>query len=148
VDIVPSAPDDHLTAGPHGRVRVASLGCVRGTSRYPTVRAGIVSAPVVKIDRRAAKNATPDDHFVAGPYRGVRVSRRGRVGDAGGHPAIASRIVSAARVAIVKRGVDAAPDDHFAAGPYRGVTSTTQYIIWDAGGRPTVVGRVILATGV
>jgi hypothetical protein len=78
----------------------------------------------------------------------VRVSWGRRVRSAGSHPAILGRVISAARVAIVKRGVGTAPDNHFGAGPYRGVTSTTQHTIGDAGGRPTVVGRVILAASV
>jgi hypothetical protein len=148
VGVVVSAPDNHLAASPHRSVNLSGKGCVCNTSGYPTVGTTIVPAPVVKVHAGVAEDATPDDHFAAGPYRCVRVSRRGGVGCAGSRPTIASRIVSAASVAIVKRGVDAAPDDHFAAGPYCGVSSTAEYIIRDAGSRPTVRVRIVSAARV
>ena len=146
--VVVSTPDDHFAAGPYRNVILSGKGGIRGTSRYPTVRARVISPACVKIDRRIAADPSPDYHFAAGPHRRVRFSWGGGVGGAGSHPTIAGRIVSAASVAIVKRGVGTSPDDHFTAAPYRGVTSAAQYIIRDSGGRPTVVGRVILAAGV
>ena len=38
-----AAPDDHLAAGPHCRVRVSAIGRVGGAGGCPTVGAGIVS---------------------------------------------------------------------------------------------------------
>jgi hypothetical protein len=106
-------------------VVVSAEGSVGGAGGCPTVRASIVSAAGVKIDGRAAKNSTPNNHLAAGPHRGVIVSRRGRVGDAGGHPAIRARVVSAAGVCVVKRFIDASPDNHLTASPYPGVTVAT-----------------------
>jgi hypothetical protein len=44
------------------------MGGIGGTSRYPTVGAGIISAAGVKVDNRAAENPRPNDHLTAGPY--------------------------------------------------------------------------------
>ena len=48
-----------------------------------------------------AAAGTPDDHFTAGPHRRVIVSGTGRVGRAGGCPAIRAGIVSPAGVQSV-----------------------------------------------
>ena len=119
-----------------------------GTGGHPAVSATIVSATGVKIDRWTAKSSCPNDHFAAAPHRRVRISRRRRIANARGDPAIRAWAVSAAGVAVVKRRVGAAPDNHFAARPYRGVTSTTEYIIRNAGRCPTVSAGVVSATGV
>ena len=46
--------------------------------------------PPVFDSREARSNSAPDDHFTAGPDCRVKVSRRGRVGGAGGCPTICS----------------------------------------------------------
>ncbi len=143
-----ATPDDHLAASPHRRVINSGKRHVCRVGGYPTIAAGTVSPACVKIDQRAAENPCPNNHFGASPYSGVRISWGGGIGGAGSHPAIRARVVSAASVAIVKRGIATAPDDHFAAGPYRGVTRTTQHIIRDAGGRPTVCLWIVSAAGV
>jgi hypothetical protein len=147
LDVVPT-PDDHLVAGPYGRVIGPGKWRARSASRYPTIAAGAVSATVAEIHAWQTKDPAPDDHFAAGPHRAVRVSGRGRVGGAGGHPVIRGRVVSAAGVAIVTRGVAAAPDNHFAAGPYGGMTGTTEYIVRDVSSHPTILNRVISAASV
>ena len=124
------------------------MGHVCDAGGYPTVRASIVSAACVKIHRRTAKGAAPNDHLASRPDCGVRTPRRGRVGNAGGDPTIRTWVISAASIAIVKRGIDATPDNHFATGPYRGVTIPPQHVIRDAGGRPTVRAGIISAAGV
>src|SRR5436309_9466464 len=72
----------------------------------------IMSAAAVKI---AAVSSPPHDHFAAGPDCRVTVSAKGRVGSAGGYPAIGARIVSPAGVQIA--AAISAPHDHFTAGP-------------------------------
>ena len=47
----------------------------------------------------------PDDHFAAGPHRGVTASSGGRVGGAGGCPTISAGIVSAAGVKNVAAAI-------------------------------------------
>ena len=56
---------------------------------------GLYLPPVFKA---ASIISAPDDHFTAGPDRRVTVSGSGRVGRAGGRPAIGAGIVSAAGV--------------------------------------------------
>ena len=51
----------------------------------------------------------------------MRESTLGRIADAGGYPAIRSRIVSPAGVENVEVVIKSAPDDHFIAGPERGM---------------------------
>jgi hypothetical protein len=51
----------------------------------------------------------------------VLVSRGGRVGGAGGCPAVRGGIISPACVQHSAAGSDSSPDDHLAAGPYRRV---------------------------
>ena len=125
-----------------GKRRICRVG------GYPTVAAGTVSPACVKIERRAAENPCPNNHFGAGPHRGVGVTWGGGVGGASSDPTIRAWVISAASVAIVRRGIATAPDNHFAAGPYRAVGSTTQYIIRDAGGRPTVRLWIVSAAGI
>jgi len=92
-------------------------GRIGGAGGCPTIRAGIVSPASV-----AAAQATPDDHFTAGPHRRVIVSGTGRVGHAGGCPAIRARIVSPAGV---RSWEFSTPNDHFTAGPHRRVFVST-----------------------
>ena len=49
----------------------------------------------------------------------MRESTLGRIADAGGYPAIRSRIVSPASVENVEVVIKSAPEDHFIAGPDR-----------------------------
>src|SRR5439155_27290746 len=85
-------------------------GCAGGC---PAVLAAVVPPAVVQID---AVTAAPHDHFTAGPNCPVKESAKGRVGSAGGYPAIGARIVFRAGVQIAA-AVPSTPHDHFAAGP-------------------------------
>ena len=64
-----ATPDDHFTVGPHCRVRVAGRGRVGRGGGCPAVRAGIISA--AGVERIGAIISSPNDHFVASPYRRV-----------------------------------------------------------------------------
>lgn len=146
--VIEPTPGDHFTTGPHCRVIGSSQGGVRGAGRHPTVRPGIVSPACVKIDHRAAKNPSPNNHFRAGPHRRVRVSRRRCIVQARGNPTVRARIVSAASVAIVKHFIHAAPDDHFTTGPHRCVVDPAWGYIDKPSGCPTVGAGIISAAGV
>jgi hypothetical protein len=115
--VIPT-PDDHIAAGPDCSVIPSCQRRVCGTCRRPAVRGDVISPACLKIDCRAAKNPTPNDHLAAGPYRRVRVSRRGRIVEAGGDPTVRARIVSAAGICIVGGFIHAAPDNHFVAAPH------------------------------
>src|SRR5260370_19069346 len=99
------------------------MGHVRDTSRYPAVRAGTVSATSIQAHRRGPERTAPDDHLAASPNRGVSAAWRGRVGCAGRCPAIATWVVSAASVAIVKRELGTAPAHHLPARPPPALTN-------------------------
>ena len=66
-----SAPDDHLTAGPHRRVTGARGGRTGDGHRRPTVAHRIVAPAVVQIGSAVS---APDDHLAARPHRRVRVA--------------------------------------------------------------------------
>jgi hypothetical protein len=120
-----SAPDDHFTAAPNCRVTVSGGRRVEWSAgRCPTVSTGIVSpagtgrwrswnrsgswsrslagwCPVSPGDAvDAVGTSTPNDHFTARPDCRVNVSRIGRIGGAGGRPAVRNGIVSPAAVHI------------------------------------------------
>jgi hypothetical protein len=129
-------------------VQESGKGRIRGTSSCPTVGTGAISTTGIKVDAGVAKSAAPDNHFAASPDCRVRVSRRGRVGHAGGCPAIRGGVVSATSIAIVKRGVGAGPDHHFAAAPDCRVTDAAERRVGSAGYGPAIVNRIIPAAGV
>ena len=108
---IPSAPDDHLSTGPHCRVEDAPIGRTRGTRGRPTIRAGIVLSSGVQ-GKAHEVNAAPDDHLTASPHCRVAASASGRVGGAGSRPSICGGIVSPASIVRVS-----APHDHFNACP-------------------------------
>src|SRR4029450_9452007 len=118
VAAVISAPDDHFAVGqddsvvaPRGRRICRAGGC-------PTVRDRVVpSAGGQNLSTATITICTPapDDHFAAGPCRGVNRSGSGGIGRAGDRPTIRAGIVSAAGV---ERTKGSAPDDHFTPGPH------------------------------
>ena len=61
---------------------------------YPTVGGGIISPPGVEI--LTVVVPTPDDHFTAGPHRGVNDSGLGGIGRRSRCPAIRAGVVSRA----------------------------------------------------
>src|SRR5437660_10647889 len=139
VGIVVSTPDDHVAASPDRCVILSGKRRIRGTSGYPTVGAGTVSATAIKIHAGVAKDAAPGEHLAfGGPHRCVRVSRRGCVVEARSHPTIRAWVVSAASIAIVKGGIGAAPDNHFSRAPHRSVTNSAKRRVDQASRRPTV----------
>src|SRR5439155_23266698 len=110
------------------------------------VVARVVSPAGVQVSVQAIRSA-PDDHFAAGPDRRVIASATGRVGGAGGCPAIRAGIVSAARVKREAITSKSAPDDHFAAIPNRGVSGSGVGRVGGAGGCPTVGNWIVSAAG-
>ena len=97
-----SAPDNHLATSPHRRVRRSGVGRIVGAGGYPSVGAGMISAPGV--ENGAVVGTAPDNHLAAGPDCRVIVSSSGRVGQAGGDPTIRAGIVSPAGVQIMVIG--------------------------------------------
>jgi hypothetical protein len=131
-------------------VIVSGQGCVRGAGRCPTIRYRLVSraAVVVPIGAGRFHKPTPDDHLTPRPHCCVGISRKGRVGETSGCPAIRAWVVSATRVRVVKRFIHATPDNHFATGPYCRVSDSAKRHIHKTSGRPTVVSGIISAAGV
>jgi hypothetical protein len=95
-----SAPDDHLTASPNNCVRVPCIGRTAETRGSPIIRNWIVPATRVEWDKeevdRIEGGTAPNNHFIAGPDRGVRRSGIGRVVSASRCPIVGSRIVFSA----------------------------------------------------
>jgi hypothetical protein len=93
-----TAPDDHFSASPECRVKVSLSGRAGGAGGCPTVGDGIVPAAGVQPGRRGICKTAPDDHFTASPDCREINSCGGRVGGAGGYPAIRAGIVPRASV--------------------------------------------------
>ena len=88
-------------------------------------------------------DASPHNHFTAGPNCRVRESTLGRIDDAGGYPAIRSRIVSPAGVENVEVVIKSAPDDHFIAGPDRGMTDSYRRHVSGSCGCPSIRAGIV-----
>ena len=146
--VVVTSPGDHFAAGPDRRVTHICKRRLCGAGSRPTVNARIVSSPCVKIDRRATKNTSPDDHFTPVPNGRVRVSRGGRVGEGYCDPTVHAWVVRAARVRVVERFIDATPDDHFAAGPDSRVSGPAKRDVQENRRRPAVRTWIISTAGV
>jgi len=142
--VVSASPDDHFAASPYGRVRVSAGGCVRDTGAGPTVSAGVISPPGVQVvPPGIIKGATPNDHFIASPYRRMKASASGGVRSASGYPTIRAWIVSPASTQNVST-----PDDHFTAGPDRRVRKSGGRRIIGGGRRPTVRAWIVSSASV
>ena len=81
-----SAPDDHLTAGPHCRVKYRAIGRIGRCWWLSSYQCWDC------ISRQCSKSpvpiSTPDNHFTASPDCRVTAARRGRIGGAGGCPGV------------------------------------------------------------
>jgi hypothetical protein len=150
MDVVVSAPDDHFIADPDRGVIGSASGCVRGAGRCPTIRYRLVSPAAVPVPVIAGRAhiPTPDDHLTPRPHGCVGISRRGSVGETGRCPTIRAWVVSATRVRVVERFIDAAPDNHLAAAPYRRVSDSAQRYVHEASRRPTVRSGIVSAARV
>ena len=70
-----STPNDHLAAGPHGRVKPRASGRVGQAGGCPTIRAGIVSP--AGVESWPGNPSAPNNHFTAGPHCRVNGSSQG-----------------------------------------------------------------------
>src|SRR5437879_4301421 len=93
--------------------------------------------------REAGIVAAPEDHFTAGPDRGVIIPGIGRITGVCSSPAICTRIISPAAIQRSAATRVAAPEDHFTAGPNRSVILARGGGAAGAGGRPGVGGRIV-----
>ena len=100
------------------------------------------------VQKAAATNSAPDDHFTAGPDCRVSDSASGRVGGAGGCPTIRAGIVSPAGVQKIADCVSSTPDDHFTAGPHCRVKYSRSGRVGGAGGCPTIRAGIVSPAGV
>ena len=83
-----------MTSGPDSGLKVSRIRRVVGSRDGPSIRVGVISAASVEIGDIA--EATPRDHFVAGPYCCVEISGVEYICETGRCPVISYRIVSAA----------------------------------------------------
>src|SRR5439155_17255206 len=128
-----SSPDGGMIESTNRRVDSAG--------RCPPISARVILAASVHCV--GAIESGPDDHFITGPYRGGRVSRRRSVNRAGGYLNIDGRIVSSAGVHVVESLIISAPDNHLSASPYRRVVSSPSD---DCGRwRPVICVRIVPA---
>ena len=72
-----SAPDNHLAAGPHCRVKPPASRRVVGAGDCPTIGDGVISTAGIRIAADAI--SAPDNHFAAGPHCRVIGPGLGRV---------------------------------------------------------------------
>ena len=89
-----STPDDHFAVIPNCRLVCSGTRRVTCASGHPTIRAGIISPTGVQNVARIKIDATPNNHFAAGPYCRMAVSGFGSTGNAGSCPTICSQIIS------------------------------------------------------
>ena len=143
-----ATPDDHLTASPHCRVNVSALGRVGGAGRCPRIGVGIVPPASVKAGRGRHTSSTPNDHFAASPYCGMKVSGRGRVIGVSSCPTVRAGIISPTRVHPDNAGMISTPDDHLAAGPHCRMIISTSGSISRASWCPAIGARIVFPAGV
>src|SRR4029077_20642546 len=93
-------------------------------------------------------DSSPHNHFIAGPNCPVRESTLGRIADAGGYPAIRSRIVPAAGVENVEVVIKSAPDDHFIAGPDRRMPGSHRRRVSGSCGCPSIRAGIVFPASV
>ena len=97
-------------------MNVSGDGRIGWTSGYPVICICIVSAPGVE-NCWQALSSTPDDHVISSPDCRMPRPASGCIGYTGGSPIVSHRIISAARIKVV-RDIVSAPDDHLTARPY------------------------------
>src|SRR5204862_206300 len=107
--------------------------------RRGSLRLCAISPASVEID--TVGSSAPDDHLTASPNCRVNVSGTGRVGGAGGCPAISAGIVSPA--SVQSAAVSSAPDDHLTASPNCRVLVSRTGRISGGGGCPAVGARIV-----
>ena len=89
------------------------------------------------VQYRPPYQSTPDDHFTAGPHRGVTARAAGALAVLVAVQLSVIGIVSPAGVQKRRRQVYSTPDDHLGAGPDCRVTAAAIGRISGAGGSPT-----------
>src|ERR1051326_1009624 len=120
-------------------VKLSCRGRVTSGHNYPGIGVGTVSPTGVQV---SVGNSAPDDHFGAGPHRGVKRSASSRVGVASGYPTIGRGIVSPAGVQIGGEPVST-PDYHLCARPHCRVKPEINGRIGGAGGHPAIGAGIV-----
>src|SRR5205823_3060778 len=109
-----STPHNHFTTGPYCGVRRPPIRPAGGGGRNPTVCTRIVSAAGIEVNKGAAVDSAPDNHFTASPDRCVTKTAIRRVDGASRCPTVRARIISPAGVEIIA-AIGSAPDYHLTA---------------------------------
>src|SRR5438309_797033 len=118
---------------------------VRSIGWGPAIGCRIILSPRVQGD--CLIGSTPDDHFLARPFRRLIPSTLGRSQRAGGDPTIRGWIVPAATVKP-RTVISSTPNDHLAAGPYCRVGITGDRRVGKASSHPAISDRIISPAGV
>jgi len=126
-------------------VTVSWRGRVGGAGRGPIVSIGIVSPATVE-SVAGLINATPYDHFAAGPNCGGGFSATRRLSGASRRPTVGIRMVSAARAG--GGPVKSSPNNHLSAGRDCSVIAPRRGRIDGAGCGPTVTVGIVSAASV
>jgi hypothetical protein len=128
-------------------VIVAGIGRLDGAGSSPIVRSRIIAS--ASVEGIAVKSA-PDDHFTAGPHRGVINSGSGHIRRTGRRPTVRVRSVSSASADNMAVGstVFPTPHDHLTARPYSRVRVSDIGRVGGTGGCPRVGAGIISASGV
>jgi hypothetical protein len=142
-----STPDNHFFAGPNCRVVPSARRRVGNAGSGPAIRArSIPAASVQPVASTIERIPTPDDHFATCPDCCVTSPGDGRIGGAGGDPAIRSGIISRASVQLVV--VVSTPDNHFTASPNCRVGEACRGRVGNGESCPAIGGGIISPTGV
>jgi hypothetical protein len=124
-------------------VRASCGRCINDASGDPSIRAGIISAAGIEA-RAATSNTAPDDHFIAGPDRGVIRSATRRINGRGRRPTVQNWVVSSPSIRE-SRG-ESAPDYHLIPTPYRCVRISRSRCVTRVSCCPSIRDRIICAT--
>src|SRR6476619_4305130 len=87
-----TAPDDHLRAAPHSRMRGPGNGSARVCDCLPAICHWVITGTVVEVS--AAVGSAPHDHAATSPDFAVIVTCRGRAVGVGCYPCIIRRVIA------------------------------------------------------
>src|SRR5678816_2771939 len=91
-----TAPDDHLRAAPHSRMRGPGHGSARGGDCLPAICHWVITGAVVEVS--ADVGSAPHNHAATSPDCAVIVTCRGRAVGVGCYPCIIRRVITPAGI--------------------------------------------------
>ena len=108
---------------------------------------GLYLPPVKRPGSAEVIQSAPDNHFRAGPDRGLVGSGIRRIYGTRKCPTICAGIVFSTGIQGKAKGINAAPDNHFAAIPHRAVIASVTGRVCGADSSPSVRSRIVSPAG-